>query len=254
MKLMEGKAGLVTGAASGIGRAIAVAFAAEGARLVVSDIDETGGAQTVKLITDAGGTASFLRADTSSEADAQALVAAVVDRYGSLDWAVNNAGLSAPVAPVTHQQGEWWTQVLSVDLIGVMFGLKHQITRMLAQGGGGAIVNMASTAGMTGQSGMSPYVAAKWGVIGLTKTAALENARAGIRVNAVAPSMTRTPGIDAWIKEVPDQAAAVLDRIPMGRAAEPHEQAQAALWLASDKASFITGIAVPVDGGDTIGG
>ncbi|ROO87982.1 NAD(P)-dependent dehydrogenase (short-subunit alcohol dehydrogenase family) [Actinocorallia herbida] len=254
MKLMEGRAGLVTGAAAGIGRAIALLFAAEGAKVVVSDINEAGGTETVDLITAAGGTASFLRADASVEEDARTLVAAVVDRYGALDWAVNNAGLTAPVAPVTEQQGEWWTKVLSVDLVGVMFGLKHQITQMQAQGRGGAIVNIASTAGMTGQFGMSPYVSAKWGVIGLTKTAALENARTGIRVNAVAPGITRTPGIDAWASEVPDQAAAVLDHIPVGRAAEPDEQAQAALWLASDKASYITGIALPVDGGHTIGG
>ena len=252
MNLMEGRAGLVTGAAGGIGRAVARTFAEEGAKVVVADINEAGGKDTVALIEQAGGTASFLRADAASETDAQALVAAVVDRYGTLDWAVNNAGLAAPTAPVTEQQAEWWGRVLSVDLVGVMFGLKHQIAQMQAQGRGGAIVDVASTAGMTGQYGMGPYVSAKWGVIGLTKTAALENARAGIRVNAVAPGMTLTPGIEAWTREVPEQARMVIDRIPMGRVATPGEQAQTALWLASDRASYITGVAVPVDGGDTI--
>ncbi|MDL4774641.1 MULTISPECIES: glucose 1-dehydrogenase [Thermomonosporaceae] len=252
MGLMDGRAGLVTGASAGLGRAMARAFAAEGASVVVSDIDEPGGAETVRLIEEDGGTASFARADTTSEEQVAALVGTVVERYGQLDWAVNNAGLGAPSHPVAEQRAEWWDRVLSVDVLGVLFGLKHQIIQMTGQGGGGAIVNTASTAGLTGQYGLSPYVSAKWAVIGLTKTAALEYAKAGVRVNAICPGMTMTPAVRRWTEEVPEQAAMVAERIPMGRIGEPDDQAQAALWLCSPRSAYITGVALPVDGGDTI--
>lgn len=252
MGLLDGRAGLVTGAGSGIGRASALGFAAEGARVVVSDIDTASGQETVWQIQQAGGEATFIRADTSREDDVQALVAATVAVFGRLDWAHNNAGLAAPTRPVTEQRREWWDQVLGVDLLGVMFGLKHQIIQMRAQGGGGAIVNTASTAGLTGQPGLAPYTSAKWGVIGLTKTAALEFAGEGIRVNAICPGMTATPAVEDWAQSVPEQAEAVRRRIPIGRVATPEEQANAAVWLCSPKASYITGVALPVDGGDTI--
>lgn len=252
MGLLDGKAGLVTGAASGIGRASALGFAAEGARVVVSDIDQDGGQETVRLIERADGEAVFVAADTSREEDMQALVASTVAQFGQLDWAHNNAGLAAPTAPIVEQQPEWWDKVLGIDLVGVMFGLKHQIIQLRAQGNGGAIVNTASTAGLTGQYGLSPYISAKWGVIGLTKTAALEYAADGIRVNAICPGMTATPAVEGWAREVPDQAAQVRQRIPLGRMATPEEQANAAVWLCSPKASYITGVALPIDGGDTI--
>jgi len=250
--LLDGRAGLVTGAGSGIGRASALGFAAEGARVVVSDIDIGSGQETVRQIQLAGGEATFIRADTSREDDVQALVAATVAVFGRLDWAHNNAGLAAPTRPITEQQREWWDRVLGIDLLGVMFGLKHQIIQLRAQGEGGAIVNTASTAGLTAQYGLAPYTSAKWGVIGLTKTAALEYAGAGIRVNAICPGMTATPAVESWAQSVPEQAEAVRRRIPIGRIATPEEQANAAVWLCSPKASYITGVALPVDGGDTI--
>lgn len=249
---MDDQAGLVTGSASGIGRAMAIAFAAEGARVVVADIDEDEGGETVEAIEKAGGQAVFLSTDTSKEDEVAALVGEVVRRFGRIDWAVNNAGLGAPTRPLTEQRKEWWDRVLGIDLLGVMFGLKHQITRMLEQGGGGAIVNTASTAGLTAQYGLSPYVSAKWGVIGLTKTAAVEYAGSGIRVNALCPGMTMTRAVRAWADEVPDQARTVEQRIPMGRMGTPEDQAQAAVWLCSAKSAYVTGIALPVDGGDTI--
>lgn len=249
MPLMDGKAGLVTGAASGIGRASAQIFAAEGASVVVADIDDAGGAETVELVRAAGGEASYLHCDVTSEADHIALVDAVVERYGRLDWAHNNAGVSAPVAPIVEQLPEWWDRILQIDLVGVMYALKVQIARFIEQGGGGAIVNTASASGLQGQPGMSQYAAAKWGVIGLTQTAALEAAPHGIRVNAICPGMTATPGVQAWADSVPEMAAAVTASLPLGRLAQPADQGNAAMWLCSDRASYITGVALPVDGG-----
>ena len=251
MGWFDGKSGLVTGAGSGIGRASAMAFAAEGANVVVADIDEAGGAETVAMIAAAGsGTASFQRCDVRNESEVAALVAAVQERYGRIDFAHNNAGLAGPVAPIADQESEWWDLVLGVDLMGVMYSIKHEVRAMIAQGGGGAIVNTASTAGLMGVPGMSNYSVAKWGVIGLTKTAALENAAHGIRVNALCPGMTATPGVAAWAEGVPEMAKEVESKIPLQRMARPEEQAQAALWLCSDRASYITGVALPVDGGD----
>ncbi|GAA2528907.1 SDR family NAD(P)-dependent oxidoreductase [Winogradskya humida] len=253
MGLVEGKAGIVTGAAGGIGRASALTFAAEGAKVVVSDIDEDGGQETVKLILAAGGDAIFVRADASSESDNEALVEAAVAAFGRLDWSHLNAGLTAPGAPVTEQKKEYFDKVLGVDLLGVVYGLKHQATRMAQQGTGGAIVISASTAGMTAQYGMAPYVTAKWGVLGLMRTAALENAPAGIRVNAICPGMTATAGVQAWADSVPEQAAAVRAKIPLGRLGTPEDQANAAVWLCSDKASYITGTDLVIDGGHLLG-
>lgn len=252
MGQLDGRAGLVTGAGSGIGRASAVAFAAAGAQVVVSDVDERAGQETVDMVTDAGGAATFVRADTSDEEDVANLVRAVVEQYGHLDWAHNNAGLGAPTKPLVDQEREWWDRVLAIDLLGVMFGLKHEIRQLRAQGGGGSIVNTASTAGLIAVSGLSPYVAAKWGVVGLTKTAALEYGGEGIRVNAVCPGMTNTPAVSRWAEEVPEQADMVRNRIPLGRIGEPADQAAAAVWLCSPEAAYLTGVALPVDGGDMI--
>ncbi|MCU1360952.1 MAG: short chain dehydrogenase [Ilumatobacteraceae bacterium] len=253
MGWFDGRSGLVTGAASGIGRASALAFAAEGANVVVADVDTEGGAQTVSQIQAAGGTASFLRCDVRDEAQVEALVAAVVERHGRLDWAHNNAGLSAPVAAIADQQSEWWDLVLGVNLMGVMFSIKHEVRTMIAQGGGGSIVITASTAGLAGIPGMSQYSASKWALIGLTKTAALENAPHGIRVNAICPGMTATPGVAAWADASPEMAREREAMIPLGRMAQPDEQAKAAVWLCSDQASYITGVALPVDGGSHAG-
>jgi NAD(P)-dependent dehydrogenase (short-subunit alcohol dehydrogenase family) len=252
MGLLDDRAGLVTGAASGIGRASALAFAAEGAKVAVSDINDRAGEETVELIRAAGGEAFYVHADASSEPDVAALVAAVVERYGRLDWAHNNAGVGSPAVPVVEQTGEWFNDVLGLDLVGMMFALKHEVAQMLAQGQGGAIVNTASNAGLIGVVGMSPYVAAKAGLIGLTRTAALENAAFGIRVNALCPGMVATPAVAAWALEVPEQAKAVEASIPMQRISTPEEQANVAVFLCSDKASYITGVALSVDGGQMV--
>jgi NAD(P)-dependent dehydrogenase (short-subunit alcohol dehydrogenase family) len=253
MGLLDDRAGLVTGAGSGIGRASARAFAAEGAKVAVSDIDDHAGRETVELIRASGGEAFYVHADASSEPEVEALVAAVVERYGRLDWAHNNAGVGSPVAPVVEQKLEWFNAVLGLDLLGMMFALKHEVAQMLAQGHGGAIVNTASNAGLIGVVGMSPYVAAKAGVIGLTRTVALENAAFGIRVNALCPGIVGTPAVEAWVREVPEQAKAVEASIPMQRISTPEEQADVAVFLCSDKASYITGVALSVDGGQMIG-
>jgi NAD(P)-dependent dehydrogenase (short-subunit alcohol dehydrogenase family) len=250
--MLEGRAGLVTAAGSGIGRASALAFAAEGALVGVSDINDDAGNETVEQIHARGGEAFYLHADAGNEADVEHLVGEVVDRYGRLDWAHNNAGVGSPVVPVVEQKAEWFNDVLALDLVGTMFALKHEIAQMLAQGGGGAIVNTASNAGLIGVYGMAPYVAAKSGVIGLTRTAALENAAHGVRVNALCPGMVGTPAVEAWTREVPEQAKAVESSIPMGRMSRPEEQASVAVFLCSDWASYITGIALSVDGGSMI--
>jgi NAD(P)-dependent dehydrogenase (short-subunit alcohol dehydrogenase family) len=249
---MEGKVGLVTGAGSGIGRASARAFAAEGAKVVVSDVNAEAGAETVRLIAEAGGEATFVRCDVTVEAEVEALVAATVARYGQLDWAHNNAGGGGtPTVPVVEQRAEHIEQTLRVNLVGLFFCLKHEIPAMMASGGG-AIVNTSSAAGLRAALGLGPYGAAKWGVNGLTRTAALEYARKGIRVNSICPGMTATPSVANWTKEVPERAAEVLDRIPMGRMGTPEDQANAAVWLCSDRAAYITGVNLAVDGGQLI--
>lgn len=252
MVTMTGKNGLVTGAADGIGRASALAFAAAGAKVLVSDVNDEGGRETVRLIREAGGTAEYLHANAASEADAEALVRRVVELWGTLDFAHNNAGVSTETKPITEQEGADWERIFAVNVFGMMFGMKHQIRQMQKQGSGGAIVNTSSTAGKSGSWGLSPYGSSKWAVIGLTKTGAIEGAAAGIRVNAICPGTTLTTALRHWSAEVPEQFQAVLDAVPLGRASEPEEQASAAVWLCSPEASYITGAALDVDGGSTI--
>ncbi len=249
---MQGKSGLVTAAGDGIGRASAIAFASAGANVLVSDLNDETGQETVRLIREAGGTAEYLHANAASEADAEALVDKVVELWGRLDYAHNNAGISTQTKPITEQKGDDWERILGINLIGVMYGMKHQMLQMQKQGDGGAIVNTASTAGVSGSWGLSPYVSSKWGVIGLTKTGAIEGAAAGIRVNVILPGATMTTALRHWSAEVPDQFQQVIDVIPMLRAGEPDEQANAAVWLCSPGASYITGVALAVDGGSTI--
>lgn len=252
MVSMEGKSGLVTAAGDGIGRASALAFAAAGATVLVSDLDDDAGQETVRLIREAGGTADYLHADAASESDAAALVAKVLQIGGTLDFAHNNAGISTATKPITDQEGAEWERILAINLIGVMYGMKHQMRQMKDQGEGGAIVNTASTAGLSGSWGLSPYVSSKWGLIGLTKTGAIEGSSAGIRVNAICPGATMTTALQHWSEEVPEQFQQVLDAIPLGRGAESEEQAAAVVWLCSSAASYITGVALAVDGGMTI--
>jgi NAD(P)-dependent dehydrogenase (short-subunit alcohol dehydrogenase family) len=244
---MTGKAGLVTGAASGIGRASAIRFAREGAHVVVSDLEgaRAAGEETVAMIAQAGGNAEFAVCDVTSSADCEALVARVVERFGRLDFAHNNAG-GAPYFLLHETSDEDFDAVIALNLRGVFTGMKHQIRRMLADGGG-AIVNTSSTAGLSAVVGFGAYAAAKHGIIGLTKTAATECANDGIRVNAVCPGATMTPLMAEQFTE--EQRRVILAPQPMSRFAAPEEIAAAVVWLCSDEASFVTGVALPVDAG-----
>ncbi len=252
--LLDGKIALVTGAGSGIGRATALEMARNGAKVVVADVVEEGGRGTVDAIERADGEAVFVRADVTSGTDVAAMIRTAVDTYGRLDCAVNNAGIGGTSRDgrryATHEcPDDQWARILGVNLTGVFLCLKHEITQMLAQGGG-AIVNTASIAGMVGGFG-TPYVASKHGVVGVTRNVALEYARQGIRVNAVCPGPIQTPMVEAAFAAVPDLEERWLATEPVGRIAAPSEVAAAITWLCSDAASFVTGIAMPVDGGWT---
>ncbi|GIX49235.1 MAG: short chain dehydrogenase [Candidatus Tectimicrobiota bacterium] len=246
---LAGKVVLVTGAASGIGRATALACAREGARVVVADTAAAGGEETVARIRQAGGEARFVRADVTRAAEVEALVAEAVAAYGRLDCAHNNAGIEGPLAPTAEYPEEAWDRVLAVNLKGVWLCMKYEIAQMLRQGGG-AIVNTASLAGLVGARRLAAYVASKHGVVGLTRAAALEYAKAGIRVNAVCPGIIRTAMVQRMFLERNPQAEERLAASePMGRLGTPEEVAEAVVWLCSDAASFVTGHALSVDGG-----
>ena len=245
-----GQVALVTGAASGIGRAAALAFAAAGARVVIADVDRAGGEETARLAADDGGEAMVVDCDVSRAADAEGAVRAAVATWGRLDCAFNNAGIEGVFARTADYSEADWARALAVNLTGIWLCMKYEIRQMLDQGGG-AIVNTASTAGLTGAPRMPAYAATKHGVIGLTKSAALEYAQRGIRVNAICPGYTQTPMIDRWTAERPWLREALQRSEPVGRAAQPAEMAAAALWLCSPAASYVTGVALPVDGGFT---
>ena len=253
--LVEGKVGLVTGAGSGIGRASAVLFAQEGASgVVVADIDPAAAARTAELIASAGGRSLAIGVDISDGDAVEGLVASAVSAFGRLDFAHNNAGIAGAPGRTADCTEDNWRRVIDVMLTGTWLCMKHEIRQMLAQGGGGAIVNTASTVAFTANAGLPAYVAAKHGILGATRAAALEYVRDGIRINALCPGATLTPMMLANSGADP----AALDRIaisqPGGRIADPAEQAEAAVWLCSDRASFVTGIGLPVDNGATIGG
>jgi NAD(P)-dependent dehydrogenase (short-subunit alcohol dehydrogenase family) len=240
---------LVSGAASGIGRAAAIAFAAEGGRVAVVDRSEADGRKTVATIEEAGGEAIFIRADVSRAADCRAMVEAAIKAHGGLDVAFNNAGIERHGYATADVEEAAWNEVVAVNLTGVFLAMKHEIPALLASGGG-AIVNTSSVGGLVGNPGLAAYCAAKFGVIGLTKVAALEYATQGIRVNAVCPGGTATPMLANWFQEpgVEDHVKALH---PLARWAKPEEIAQAVLFLASDDSSYMTGHAMPVDGGMT---
>lgn len=245
---MIDKVTLVTGAGSGIGRATSLAFAAQGARVVVVDLNEPAGQETVRLIEEAGGLASFITTDVGVEGEVEALVSTIVKRYGRLDIAHNNAGILGIGGGQTHEYpAEVWERVLKVNLTSVWLCLKYEIRQMLAQGGG-AIVNTSSIMGLVG-GGSAAYNAAKHGVIGLTQQAAVEYARQGIRVNAVCPGYIETPMLQTARSLRPGLDAGVLAQKPIGRFGRPEEIAAAVIWLCSEAASFVTGVALPVDGG-----
>ena len=243
--LVAGKVALVTGGGSGIGRQACLVFAREGARVVVCDVAVEGGEGTVGQIEQAGGQATFIRADVAQAAEVEALVAKTVETYGRLDCAYNNAGIAGRTARVADDSEQNWERILAINLKGVWLCLKYEIAHMLTQGGG-AIVNTASDAGLIGLRRAGAYVASKHGVVGLTKTAALEYAKANIRVNAVCPGPIDTPMLREASERVIDAMATAQ---PNGRLGQPREIAEAAVWLCSDAASFVTGHPMPVDGG-----
>jgi NAD(P)-dependent dehydrogenase (short-subunit alcohol dehydrogenase family) len=245
---VEGKVALVTGGASGIGRATALTFAREGAKLVIADMNEEGGQQTVHMITEQGGEAIFVSTDVSKAVEVQALISKAVETYGKLDCAHNNAGIAGRVGALTAEYPEdTWQQVIAVNLTGVWLCMKYEIPQMLHQGRG-TIVNTASAAGLVGTRGTSAYVASKHGVVGLTKTAALEYAQQGIRVNCVCPGWIHTPMTERGLSD-PERRARIIASAPTGRVGTPEEVAEAVVWLCSDAASFVTGHTMSVDGG-----
>lgn len=246
MSILKNKVALVTGAGSGIGRKVALKYAAEGAKVVVSDIVEKGGIATVEEIEAAGGEAFFIKADTSSAAENEALVSQTVAHFGALHIACNNAGIGGPAALTGEYPLEGWEKVISVNLSGVFYGLRYQIPAIL-KSGGGAIVNMASILGKVAFPNSVAYVAAKHGVVGLTENAAVEYAAQNIRINAVGPGFIKTPMIEAAMDEVSRKGLIALH--PMGRLGEASEVAELVLWLSSDKASFVTGSYYNIDGG-----
>ena len=246
---VEGKVALVTGGSVGIGRATACALAREGARVVVANRNATGGQETVRRITAAGGQACFIQTDVSQASDVEQLVAGTVAQYGRLDCAFHNAGYEGMRQPIAELPEDDWQRVLSVSLTGVWLCMKYVIRQMLTQGSG-AIVNMSSVVGHTGRPGLCPaLVASHHGVLGLTRQAALEYAQAGIRVNAVCPSVTETPRLSRVHGENPTIRAQMAAHHPLGRITQPEDVAAAVVWLCSDAASFVTGHSLIIDGG-----
>jgi NAD(P)-dependent dehydrogenase (short-subunit alcohol dehydrogenase family) len=245
--LLDGKATLITGAASGIGAAAARIFAREGARLILSDVQTELGTQVAKDLEARGFEAHFITADVSSEEDVRQLIAQCVERLGGLDCAFNNAGIASPPAPLHETSLENWNRTLAINLTGVFLCMREEICAMHEQGGG-AIVNTASGSGLIATPGLSPYCASKHGILGITKTAAVENAKAGIRVNAVLPGSTDTPMIQASMDASPTVKKMILASSPTGRLGLPEEIAEAAVWLCSDRASFVSGESMLIDG------
>jgi NAD(P)-dependent dehydrogenase (short-subunit alcohol dehydrogenase family) len=245
---LQGKVALVTGGTSGIGRETAVLFAKSGAKVVVAGRRGPEGEETIELIRAAGGDSLFVKTDVSKASEVETLIKKAVEKFGRVDIAFNNAGIEGVCLPIVRQSEEDWDQIIAINLKGVWLCLKHEIRQMLKQGAGGAIVNMGSVTGLIGSVGAAAYSASKHGVIGLTKSAALENAKSGIRVNAVCPGFTETPMADR-IFRVPQIHKHVLSCHPIGRLGRPMEIAEAVLWMCSDRASFMTGETLVLDGG-----
>jgi NAD(P)-dependent dehydrogenase (short-subunit alcohol dehydrogenase family) len=245
---LEGKVGLVTGGTSGIGRDTGVLFAKAGAKVVVAGRRELEGQKTIELIRAAGGDGLFVKTDVSKAAEVDSLIRQVVERFGRLDIAFNNAGTEGVWVPIINQSEKDWDQTIGINLKGVWLCLKYEIRQMLKQGSGGAIVNMASVTGLVGSAGAAAYSASKHGVLGLTKSAALETARSGIRINAVCPAVIETPMAER-IFGAPEVHKQVLGLHPIGRFGRPAEISEAVLWMCSDRASYMTGQSLVLDGG-----
>lgn len=246
MALLDKKISLVTGAGSGIGREIAFKFAEEGSTVVVVDLNEDGGRETVAHIEKAKGKAIFIKSNAAKPKEAESLVEEIVKKFGALHIAVNNAGIGGPNLPIGEYPIEEWDKVISVNLSGVFYGMRYQIPAILAAGGG-TILNMASILGQVGFRNSGAYVAAKHGVVGLTKSAALEYSDKNIRINSVGPGFIKTPLVESSMTE--EAKAGLVSKHPIGRLGESSEVAELVLWLASAKASFVSGAYYPVDGG-----
>jgi NAD(P)-dependent dehydrogenase (short-subunit alcohol dehydrogenase family) len=245
---LRGKVGIVTGGTSGIGRDAAVLFAKAGAKVVVAGRREAEGKETIDMVRATGGDGLFVKTDVSRVADVQALVRKTVENFGRLDVAFNNAGIEGNWIPIAEQSEEDWDQTIDINLKGTWLCLKYEIQQMLKQGGGGAIVNMASVAGLLGGAGAATYCASKHGVMGLTKSAALETARSGIRINVVCPAVIESP-MSERLFGAPEMNKFALGLHPIGRFGTPLEVAEAVLWMCSDRASFMTGQSLVLDGG-----
>lgn len=251
MPSLAGKSTIITGGGSGIGRATALIVAREGARVIIGDVSERDGAETVRMVREQGGEAESVRCDVARAADADALVAAAVKKFGRLDCAFNNAGIAGAQHKTADYGEEEWDRIMAVNLKGVWLCMRAEIRQFLAQKSPGAIVNTASAAGLVASHSMPAYTAAKHGVVGLTKCAAIEYARATIRINDVCPGVVDTPLVAGMIAEQP-KLAGRLDQVePVGRKARAGEIGEAVAWLLSDAASFVTGASISVDGGLT---
>ncbi|WP_256300856.1 glucose 1-dehydrogenase [Haloarchaeobius salinus] len=251
MNGIDGGVALVSGAASGIGRATAKRFAEEGASVVAADIDVEGGEETVSRIEADGGEATFVETDVTDEGDLATAVETAVETYGGLDFAFNNAGIEGDQVGFAEQDDANWNRVLDINLNGVFYAMREEIPAML-EGGGGAIVNTSSIAGILGFPNLSPYVASKHGVVGLTRTAAVEFSSDGLRVNAVLPGVIDTPMVARSGEEDPESMEATVAAIPADRLGQPEEIAAAVVWLCSEDASYVTGQPLPVDGGYSV--
>jgi NAD(P)-dependent dehydrogenase (short-subunit alcohol dehydrogenase family) len=246
-----GKVAFVTGAANGIGRATAIAFAREGAGVVVADVAEQANQETARLIREVGGRALAVRCDVTRTEDVQRALSATIEAFGRLDFAFNNAGVEYAIKPLAEVSEQEWDRIVDIDLRGVFVCMKHEIPLMLEHGGG-AIVNTSSGAGIKGFKGGAAYVAAKHGVVGLTKAAALDYAQSNIRINAVCPGIIDTPMMDRFSGGTAEGRQAVIAQEPVGRMGTPEEIAAAVTWLCSDAAAFVVGHAMVIDGGQTV--
>ncbi len=252
MQILVDKVGLVTGAGRGLGRACVDLIAREGGKAVVADLNEEGGMETVALIKAAGGEAAFVRTDVSKSADVQKMVDFAIDTFGRLDFAINNAMIPPPFVPLADLSEEDWDRTMAVNLKGVFLCMKYEIRAMLKQGGG-AIVNIGSGNEHAAAPGCSAYIAAKRGLLGLTAVAALDYGDKKIRVNAVGPGTMVTPAMETALADNPKHREFLESLAPMKRYSDPHEVAEAAIWLCSDRASFVLGHTLVADGGACAG-